>query len=215
MNEEDRRELIARQHRALYGENSSLYDGPPRPASQDARVLTSPTTGHGSSPMVFDSFGQPSGSTTDGVASVTAPAGQGTRSRSNSATSKTVNPPGFAMFESAHTRTSNSSPGDGQAAQQGTAPPAGAVGAIGTRPSPAVAGQAKRGTPPVPSPLGQGFGFGVDKVASTTSAERSTPPTSTAPSSGAEKPSSGLGWGASSGPWGSTKNSLGQASVWG
>ena len=38
MNEEERRELIARQHRALYGDNSNLYNST---SSQDVRVQTS------------------------------------------------------------------------------------------------------------------------------------------------------------------------------
>ena len=41
MSEEERRELIARQHRALYGNDSNLYsDQTSRPGSQDARVAT-------------------------------------------------------------------------------------------------------------------------------------------------------------------------------
>lgn len=56
MSEEDRRELIARQHRALYGEGSNLYnaDGT-RASSQEARTSS---TGRGASPLAFDSFGQ-------------------------------------------------------------------------------------------------------------------------------------------------------------
>ena len=56
MSEEERRELIARQHRALYGDNSTLYnaDGTAaRPNSQDARV---PAGARGVSPMAFDPF---------------------------------------------------------------------------------------------------------------------------------------------------------------
>src|ERR1700749_2330002 len=58
MSEEERRELIARQHRALYGETSNLYDGAKggngRPGSQDARVLGG---GRGGNPRGDDSVG--------------------------------------------------------------------------------------------------------------------------------------------------------------
>jgi hypothetical protein len=53
MNEDERRELIARQHRALYGENSTLYNNNPT-SSQDVRVQSS---GPGrASPLAFDPF---------------------------------------------------------------------------------------------------------------------------------------------------------------
>jgi hypothetical protein len=55
MNEDERRELIARQHRALYGENSSLYNNNPT-SSQDVRVQTSGAA-RGASPLAFDPFG--------------------------------------------------------------------------------------------------------------------------------------------------------------
>src|ERR1700761_9104990 len=57
MSEEERRELIARQHRALYGNDSNLYsDQTSRPGSQDARVAT--TMGvRGGSPLAYDPFG--------------------------------------------------------------------------------------------------------------------------------------------------------------
>ena len=55
MNEDERRELIARQHRALYGENSSLYNNNPT-SSQDVRVQSS-GAGRGPSPLAFDPFG--------------------------------------------------------------------------------------------------------------------------------------------------------------
>lgn len=61
MSEEDRRDLIARQHRALYGETSNLYtDGTVRQSSQDARVATS-LAGRGPSPLAFDPFGMQTG----------------------------------------------------------------------------------------------------------------------------------------------------------
>src|SRR5689334_2407028 len=55
MNEDDRRELIARQHRALYGENSALYNNNPT-SSQDVRVQSAGAN-RGASPLAFDPFG--------------------------------------------------------------------------------------------------------------------------------------------------------------
>ena len=70
MSEEDRRELIARQHSALYGDNSSLYnaDGTAaRPSSQDARV---PVGARGASPMAFDPFSAQAQAATNGEGAV-------------------------------------------------------------------------------------------------------------------------------------------------
>lgn len=65
MNEEDRRELIARQHRALYGnESGSLYEGTrpsddsqtPRPSDQSAVASGSASAARGASPRAFDPY---------------------------------------------------------------------------------------------------------------------------------------------------------------
>ncbi|KAI4193380.1 MAG: hypothetical protein LQ348_002880 [Seirophora lacunosa] len=65
MNDEDRRELIARQHRALYGtDNGSLYEGTrpsndsqtPRPGDQSAGPSGSASGGRGASPRTFDPY---------------------------------------------------------------------------------------------------------------------------------------------------------------
>ena len=72
MSEEDRRELIARQHRALYGDNSTLYnaDGTAaRPGSQDARV---PAGARGASPMAFDPFSAQAQAAANGVGAIPA-----------------------------------------------------------------------------------------------------------------------------------------------
>ncbi len=216
MNEEDRRDLIARQHRALYGNDSSLYpanDGTsPRPVSQDARVLAAASSGHASSPHPYDSFGIPTSSPGESGMSMPTMAGTQQRSRSNS-TSPSTNQNTFTMFDNSQQtiRTSKSSP-DGSPPRQGPkAAAVGGVGPIGTRPTPA-AGQTKRTTPPMLSPLGYGFS---NERSNNNALERTTSATSNPPSSGAEK-SVSLGWGGTSGPWGSTKNTMGlQASVWG
>lgn len=212
MNEEDRRDLIARQHRALYGDNSSLYPGDgsaPRPMSQDARVLASAGNGRGSSPLAFDAFGAPAGSSSD-AATATGSAQQ-QRSPTNSITSKSPNPNTFMNFDNSQqpNRASTTSPGDSPPRQGAGAPAATGVAPIGTRPT-QQAVQNKRTSPPTSSPLG----YGYEKNNSNTN-ERSTSATSNSTSAGAEK-SMGLGWGTNSGPWASNKNSLGaQASVWG
>ncbi|KAL9586240.1 MAG: hypothetical protein Q9212_001016 [Teloschistes hypoglaucus] len=65
MNEEDRRELIARQHRALYGnDGGALFDGAraneegqtPRPGNQSAGAPSSASGTRGASPRTFDPY---------------------------------------------------------------------------------------------------------------------------------------------------------------
>lgn len=187
MSEEDRRELIARQHRALYGSDSNLYVGDgssPRPV--DAR------TG-----LPFDGYGPPTSQGPD-AAVVAAQA----RSRSNSTSSPAANQGQFAMYEG--NPTSTSSPAGGESpTRAGTKIPGGGVAPIGTRPA-----HSKRSTPPNPSPLG--FGFTGDKGAAN---ERSQSSASNPTTTSAERPT-GLGWGggSSQAPWGSNKM---QAPVWG
>ncbi|QDS75084.1 hypothetical protein FKW77_006909 [Venturia effusa] len=231
MSEDERRELIARQHRALYGNDSSLYpEQTSRPVSQDARVA--PTLGvRGNSPLAYDPFGLQGQSNTGEPAVQMPPRGgeqqqqqNGQFSGPNSTTSPISNPTAnFSHLENAQqpSRTSNSSPGgspprDGaQKGQTGSANPA----PIGTRPAgnqqSGPQGQnnlQKRSTTPLPSPLSYGFSANDQQHN-----ERSTSASSNPSSSAAEKGvPAGLGWGSNSGVWGSSKNSLGvQASVWG
>ncbi|KAI4256298.1 MAG: hypothetical protein LQ352_002132 [Teloschistes flavicans] len=65
MNEEDRRELIARQHRALYGNDTgALFEGArsseegqtPRPGNQSAGAPSSASGTRGASPRTFDPY---------------------------------------------------------------------------------------------------------------------------------------------------------------
>ena len=206
MSEEDRRELIARQHRALYGNESNLYmpDGSTsRPVSQDARVLAgAPLPHHGSSPMNYDAYGAPSSAPPDSSAQPPSMSAGPPRSRSNSNSSPAGNQNAFAMYENNQqggNPTSSSSPGASPTHGGSKAPGSGGVAPIGTRPM-----QAKRNTPPMPSPLSHGYTGGN---------ERSQSSASNSATSGPDKPS-GLGWGGNhnSGPWGSNKA---QASAWG
>lgn len=200
MNEEERRELIARQHRALYGDNANMYspDGS-RSVSQDARVLAG---SHGSTPLNFDNFGAPAQASGEQAVAGQQP-GEGVSV--NPSTSKSPNPAAtFAMFDNSQpARTSTSSPGGEAAAAAG-------VGLIGSRPPQQVAGL-KRNSPPAGSPLS--FGLAGDRIAG----ERSTSAASNPAAAGADGKPVGLGWGAANnGPWGSNKPSMGvQASVWG
>lgn len=140
MNEEDRRELIARQHRALYGnDGNSFYESgtigednhTPRPSTQPTGNSTS-AAGQGSSPNTFginqnqtpSSLNEATGQFPADQAHQNAPKGsspipqqqqhQQQRSRANSTSSPASNPQNFSLFESTNqqsSRTSTSSPG--------------------------------------------------------------------------------------------------------
>jgi hypothetical protein len=228
MGEDERRELIARQHRALYGGESALYGSDSsRPVSQDARVssMTGFPRGNGS-PLAYDPFGMQS-QNNGGESAVQMPprdqaqnknvAPGAQRSRANSTSSPSSNPnTSFSLFENAQqsSRTSNSSPTGGSPPRDGAkATPTVGVAPIGTRPSqtqqPSSTLQ-KRSTTPLPSPLSYGF-----TASDQSNNERSTSASSNPSSTVADRPV-GLGWGGNSGVWGTSKNTLGvQASVWG
>ncbi|PYH93196.1 hypothetical protein BO71DRAFT_6657 [Aspergillus ellipticus CBS 707.79] len=244
MSEESRRDLLARQHRALYGNDSpaffppaGLTDDGTRSESQAGGTPTSATGVRGPSPRSVDPFGlaqTPVQGGTDAVAQAAAGAAASlqspSRANSTSSPSSAINPV-FGKYDGADQPvTSTSSPGadspsSRQAASKNMAAPIGSVLPIGTRPLPqAGAAQAAnpalsmRSTTPLPSPLGFGFtpgdAAGVDRSGSV-----SNPPTSAAAAAAAAAKDAsggvGLGWGNSSGVWGS-KNGLGvQASVWG
>ena len=215
MSEEDRRELIARQHRALYGDSSSLYgtEGSQRPPSQDARVSSS---GRGPSPLAFDPYQSQQGSESsvqmpprDRGNSIASPAGQQTAQHS------------YTLLSEAQqsSRTSNSSPGTSP--PPGSNPKGGApgVGTIGTRPQQvpsSAGGMNKRSTTPL-TPSSLSHGYSADSQ--NTSASKDERSTSAASNPAlADKAVSGLGsgWGTNSGVWGSSKNLAVQpSSVWG
>ena len=201
MSEDERRELILRQHRALYGNESNLYEGKnagSRPGSGDARNL-GPLGGRGGgSPLAYDPYGQggpeaPRGGDAHGNKEASGSTSHSPASNQN---------PTFGGNDNA--RTSNSSP-------TGGSPPGNkgsGAGVIGSRPAGSQApiqGLQKRSTTPLPSPLSYGFSAN-DQNAN----ERSTS------ASSQDKGNVGLGWGNNSGVWGNSKSGLGvQASVWG
>ncbi|KAL2355820.1 hypothetical protein BJ546DRAFT_1060037 [Cryomyces antarcticus] len=219
MSEEDRRELIARQHRALYGDESRLYgpEGAAPRQSQDARVSANMGGARGASPLSFDPYGmQGQGAAESGVQmpprdqvqlqSKDASAIPRPRSRANSNSSPSSNPTSFSLFENAQqsSRTSNSSPGGSPPLGQGLKSSATAgVAPIGTRPAQAP-GQAaspalnKRSITPLPSPLSYGFSASEQKNNSNSN-ERSTSAASN-PAAGMTDKVPGLGsWGSNSG----------------
>lgn len=142
MNEEDRRELIARQHRALYGNDSGvLYDSTrpndenqtPRPGDQTVGASGSASGGRGASPRTFDPYAvgqsQAQANIVEAASQAAAneqgqqniltgpsPKPQQQRSRTNSNSSPASNNnQNFTLFESTaqqSSRTSTSSPGD-------------------------------------------------------------------------------------------------------
>ncbi len=234
MSEDDRRELIARQRSALYGEgpfaetggyvdeNGNVRSGPPG-------THNAPATLRGHSPLAYEygrtppAEGGPQGPM-DGGGPGSQSAGPNQRSRANSTASPQSNPAGNkGVFDAPgaqqSSRTSNSSPGG---SPPGTKPGPGgnAVAPIGTRPSGNPSGPVgppnsalnKRSTTPLASPHSHGFsGPGNNENITPTTGGPSNPPSATA------EGSMGLsGWGGRSGVWGNSKSGLGvQASVWG
>lgn len=227
MSEEDRRELLARQHRALYGDNSGLYTSNNPTSSQDARVSTS-AAGRGPSPLAFDPFGmQAQNVPSEGSVQMpsrdnkdAAGGAQDARANSNSSPSSNQNP-AFSLFENSQqaNRTSNSSPGGSPPHQGGKSSNTSGVAPIGTRPTnqgqQASGSLNRRSTTPLPSPLSYSYNASEQKNNNNNNNERSTSTSSNTPTTMADKGVS-LGWGNNSGVWGPAKNTLGvQASVWG
>jgi hypothetical protein len=227
MSEEGRRELIARQHRALYGNDSATFypnhgigNDTSRPETQSSNVPTSAGGARGPSPSTQ---GNQAGSTVDtNQQRSRADSSASPNSATQTSANATSNPAGFSLFDSAaqqSSHTSTSSPGESPsrpAQKSATAPIGTSVAPIGTRPSQPTGSQApnpvlnKRSTTPLPSPLS--FGFASNESANNNN-ERSTSAASN-PSAPAKESSVGLGWGNGSGVWGNKPLGV-QASVWG
>ncbi|KAL2401321.1 hypothetical protein ABEF93_004964 [Exophiala dermatitidis] len=226
MSEEERRELIARQHRALYGEAGAFVNQIPF-TSEDAANRDPGTTVHpapggavrGPSPLGGDHFGvtgqaqqgesnvQGAGSGPDGarIEKASSPSTQGSSGFGNldasiHSSGQAPTPP--SGDDSSHARHMSKST---------TAPVNSGMGPIGSRPNAQQAtGQTlnKRTTSPLPPALGYGFGpsdQNADRVNSAAPASNATKESSSNPGSGA--------WGTGSGVWGSNK--IGTTSVWG
>lgn len=211
MSEDARRELIARQRSALYGEGpfgeaAGYIDETGTPRQGLPTHPGGPSSMRGPSPLAYE-YGRNAPD-----AGAQAPADQ-QRERASSNASPQSNPSGpKGPLEHAN-RTSNSSPGGGSP-QNGKPAGGKTVAPIGTRPSGPASSQGpvnpaltRQSTTPLPSPLNHGYSApGSGDV--TTSAGASNPSSTTA-TSGNE--SSGLsGWGQRAG-WGPKA----QTSVWG
>ncbi|KAI1478227.1 hypothetical protein K445DRAFT_74330 [Daldinia sp. EC12] len=220
MSEDERRDLIARQRSALFGEGS--YPDESGVTRSGVPGLPTGTSGHrGPSPLAYD-YGRPGApNASEGASQPNETQGL---SRANSNASPQSNPPAnMGIFDSAvgqqANRTSNSSPTGGSPPRAGGVSKPGqsgnTVAPIGTRPS--AASQAtnpalnKRSTTPLPSPLSHGFtasGNGDDANQGV--------PTSSAPSNPPSAAADGYnGWSNRSSVWGSKSNLGVQASVWG
>lgn len=194
MSEESRRELIARQHRALYGNDSPAFfphagfGGDDNRADAQAGTPTSASGGvRGASPRGVDPFGlgQPQGqASADNVAQgATASSSVATRqspSRANSTSSPSsgVNQNYSSIYDGGAEQpvTSTSSPGGAdspssrQMSSKSTAAPIGSVGPIGSRPAQQTAtsqapNPALNKRSTTPLPSPLGFGFAPNEAA--------------------------------------------------
>ena len=164
MNEEDRRELIARQHRALYGnESGAMYDGTrpgdesqtKRMANQSAGASGSASGTRGASPRTFDPYAIGQNQAQTSIAEAAAQVGateqgqqtsligpspkpqqqQRSRANSNSSPASASNQQNFSLFESAQQQSSRTSTSSpGDSGSKPAAPTGGGVAPIGTRP---------------------------------------------------------------------------------
>ena len=200
LSEEGRRELIARQHRALYGPDGSAFS--PHGAynqesgSGDMNAQNQgpgPQGMRGASPRGMDPFGmpqQPDNNQQQG------PEGKTTTSPQSHQQTGAPSPP--SGDDSGHTRTISKST---------TAPNLGGMGPIGSRPNQQhMSGQSlnKRTTSPLPTSISYG-NFGVGDQGNDRISQQQTN------SGQKENPNPALGsWGPGSGVWG---NKIG-ASVW-
>ena len=218
LSEEGRRDLIARQHRALYGGDPAAFVGqvpfsPEEISGRDqAGPASSGATGapRGPSPRGADPFASQSETSAQGVAS-----GQ-EAGRGDKVTSPSSQAPGFGTFDASASGkaptppTGEESSHSRQISKSTTAPVTGGMGPIGSRPNAQQAPNQslnKRTTSPLPSSLGYGFGS-TDQ-----SADRAGSANSNA-NNQKESSNAGMGaWGTGGGVWGSNK--IGTTSVWG
>jgi hypothetical protein len=217
LSEEGRRDLIARQHRALYGGGDpAAFVGQVPFSPEDAGSRDQAGAGmsgasgapRGASPRNADLYAS--------QAETGAGAGQES-ARGEKVTSPSTQAPGFGAFD---VQTSGKAPtppsGDDpthsrQISKSTTAPVMGGMGPIGSRPAPQQAPNQplnKRTTSPLPSSLGYGF------APNEQSGDRAGSANSNA-NNQKENSNAGMGaWGTGSGVWGSN-NKIGTTSVWG
>lgn len=223
MNEDERRELISRQHKALYGSETASYEpkngyGDDNQTPRPGNPSIADVGGRGPSPMGYGYSAVQDPTHAAGVedAAKTGPCPnpQNTRSRTNSNSSPASNTQKFAVFDQVTTaqqssRTSTSSPGGSppRSAKGVTAP-----APIGTRPAHAAnPALTKRNTPPASSPLSFGFAPSEANAQNERAGSAAGNPTPAAK----DNMTPNVNWGNGSGVWG--KSSLGGVSsaVWG
>lgn len=236
INEEERHELIARQHRALYGKESSPYlegggfgdeSHTPRPGNPTSGP-SSATGGRGPSPRTYDPFAVGPGQQTPNLGESSGQLGTNEQlpqsgqkgsspnpaqqsSRPDSTSSPASNPPSqsFAVFESAaqqSSRTSTSSPGGSPPRQARVSGPG--VAPIGTRPAQSqAANPALNKRSGTPSASPLSYSFAAsESLSATANSNERSTSSASNPASGPKDTSVG-GWGApGSGPWGSNNN---------
>jgi hypothetical protein len=234
MSEEGRRELLARQHRALYGNDAGSFlpqggfgeDGTSGRESGSAMPANAVGGLRGNSPRTADPFGMGQVSSQQASADKANPVNSGQHQdggRTETATSPATGtaPAQFGSIDTSAQQASNTatSPAGAESPPRGvskstTAPIGSGMGPIGTRLSqqqpPPNQSINKRSTTPLTSPMNN-YGFGSSEQANNN--ERSGSSNSN-PSAAQKETSSGMGaWGAGSGVWGSNK--IGATSVWG
>lgn len=245
MSETDRRDLIARQRSALYGEGSFAETGgyvdetgtsrPGVPGPHHGPI----TSQRGSSPLAYEygrapppGMGADVSATKDGVVSASPPMGGNLRSRANSSASPQPKLGGSDRLQqqqasqaSQATHTNTSSPGTSPVNGKAISGSNGgnSVAPIGTRPSGSAGSSAansilnKRSTTPIASPKTHGGGFSApgSNTDSAAASGSTSNPATTTPDNSMGVP----GWGSSRGGsvWGNGgKSGMGvQASVWG
>lgn len=169
MSEDERRELIARQRSALYGEGPYVDEtGTPQPGMPGRPHGSGSLRGH--SPLAFE-YGRAPSTQADASSQQTnnleAGPGSNDQPRANSAASPQPNQPPQHQQHQPISRTSVSSPGGSGGSPPLPAAPGGKVGQgpavapIGTRP----VGQ--RSSPPVPNDGGNASGSQANPSAST------------------------------------------------
>lgn len=207
MSEEGRRDLLARQHRALYGNEAANFvpsagepaaagKGPGGPSPRGMEPFGLPGQVGGPAP---DASGQ-GASQEPGREKATSPIGQ--------------HPPAFGTFESTTAQASTPPIGDESAhsrqlSKSTTVPLSGNVGPIGSRSTMQQApnqGIKQRTTSPLPPSLSYGFNASDQKNERSTSSNSNSGPAK-------ENPPNLGPWGPGSGVWGSNK--MGATSVWG
>ena len=204
MSEEGRRDLLARQHRALYGNEAATFV--PGDVATAGKGPTGPSP-HGMEPFGLPGQGGPAAET-QGKGASQEPG------REKAASPIGQQPPAFGTFEGTTAQTSTPPVGDESGhsrhlSKSTTVPLAGNMGPIGSRSMMQQApnqGIKQRTTSPLPPSMAFGFN------ASDQNNERSTSSNSNSGPAKENPPNLGA-WGPGSGVWGSNK--MGATSVWG